>query len=72
MPNVLELNEQTMGYENGYRTSFCFPHRLFLGQSVGQFLKLSDDRAVALLSSRHVSLLVVVQELRDASLGGLC
>ena len=50
MPNVLELNEQTMEYRNTCHTSFRFSHRLLLRKSVGEFLKLGDDRAVSLRS----------------------
>lgn len=55
-----------------YYTSFHFPHRLLLHKSVGEFLKLSGDWPVSLRPGRDMSLLVVVQELRNVSLGGLC
>ena len=61
-----------MEYEDVYHTSFRFSHHLLLRQSVGEFLQLGDDRAVSLRPSRDVSLLVVVQELGDAGLGGFC
>lgn len=72
IPNVLELNEQTTEYESICHTSFRFPHRLLLGQSIGEFLKLRNDRFITLRPRRDVSLLIVVQELGNANLGGLC
>lgn len=54
------------------RTSFRFSYRLLVGQSVGELLKLSDDSAVPLGPCRDVTFLIVVQEARDAGLGGFC
>jgi len=53
-------------------TLLSFPYRLLLGQSVGEFLKLSDDGAVSLGPGQDVSLLIIVQELGDASVGAPC
>ena len=71
---VPEPNEQTTEYENRYLccTSFRFSYRLLVGQSGGELLKLSDDGAVPLGPCRDVSLLIVVQEVRNAGLGGFC
>ena len=61
-----------MEYISVYETSFRPSHCLLLRQSVGEFLELGDNRAIRLRPGRDVSFLIVIQELRDASLGRLC
>lgn len=53
-------------------TLFRFTRRLLLGESICEFLKLSDDGAVPLGPGRDVPVLIVVQELGNAGKGAPC